>query len=525
MTQENPKPKTLFNYLNLIISILFFLCYLIFRTILHSSINDRGFKEIGLVQYDSFYQLSFANELKRMGDLFLFKNPFGSFDSTPFLFNFQSTLLSFFSPLNINSIFTYELIIGSLACFILSLILLKLAGDCHWLIKLLILFGGGVGFVSQFVGASSHGQMVDASFWLLTNIQNYLSLQELIYHTLFYGGIYYLVKEKIKPAFTLFFLLSLFHPFTFSLLFLAITLSGIFDLIRHERKFNNFYLLCLSYFAFVLIMYQYVLPQISGDAFFLKGIYQRINFRFPPTYLAYFYCFPLLALVFLLSKLKEILKWKKIFVLFFVSIFCLLVNFLPSLDFLQQPSHYIRSYPYCFLIICFGLIWGEKITTFTKWKGALVTVLVIAVLDSALCLSRVSRFLVSTSKPPHILSSDEYKIIEALSKEPPAHFAYYKKCPDRISLEGSTDFEYAVSALTLHKVKLGHIFFSPYIKHYPDYFMCQNLAKINDENADLIMIDEELLKDITFKYEIILSGTEHILLKNLNRQDSEKKVN
>src|SRR4051812_42812985 len=85
--------------------------YLAARLYLQAQIGKAG---TGLLQYDSYYPLAFARELRREGHWFLFHNPFGSLDSSPRLFDGAATLARVTLPLWDHHLLAFDVVLGTL---------------------------------------------------------------------------------------------------------------------------------------------------------------------------------------------------------------------------------------------------------------------------------------------------------------------------------------------------------------------------------------------------------------------------
>ena len=114
------------NIENIVLAFLSAFLYLGLRIIMHEKIGGAGYFDGGLVSDDSYYHYAFAKELIRTGHLFLFQNPFGSFDKEPHLINIYASFLKILSPFYRIDLFLFDCILGAVVIFLTSLCLMIL---------------------------------------------------------------------------------------------------------------------------------------------------------------------------------------------------------------------------------------------------------------------------------------------------------------------------------------------------------------------------------------------------------------
>lgn len=451
------------------------LVYFLLRMIQHQRILRAGYSDGGLLSYDSFYQLAFAQELKRTGSWLYFQNPFGSLDEDPALFNLYASFLRIIQAPQIESIFVFDLILSTVCVGIGSYFLAKLLKGTSPLIKGLALFGSGFSFLAMAAGFLDATSVIyGGGAWGLTYLLNQISTPEIVYHMLFFIGVCSLLEKKrslyvIGVATCLAFM----HPFTGVTFQVVLFFSFLFHTWREKSLFNartRVFGVTSLVTAISLLVFQVILPSISKDAAFFRAAYQEHAFMVPPHLYVFFLGFPagllvISTLVLHAPPRKTILHDERFFIFLGVSIFCLLMGLAGHVGLsVVQPAHWTRAYPYVFLFGALGISLNALESKYrSKMNRILWAVAVVVLADQAVALYNISEEQLYHARAPSVVHSDDEKILEVLAKRPAAKFIYFRACSNKNPIG---DLEYFLMSRSSHTAPFGHVYFSPFLERY-----------------------------------------------------------
>ncbi len=502
--------------------------YLAVRFFLHNSFESHGFVDGGLISYDGFYHYSFVQELFRAGNGILFHNPFGTFDQQPSLFSLNALFLMPFYPLFSKNLFTFDIAMSSFWLYLSTYFLLRIAENLKlkWQEIALMLFGGGMSFIAIYFNITYGNQAINTAWWGLNNLLNQITSVEIMYHAIFFMGLYALVNKKRKILLVIASILALLHPFTSITFGVAIAAWIAYPIIFEKKK--NLQLYISEIISIIMLtagssyLYAVFLPQHSLDAAFLNKIYLDANFVVQPLTYLIALSFPVALLIIgLATSYKTHHKYdrQKVFMFASVAIFCVAMSFsFIVTNKIPQPAHWSRAYPFMFLVIVASVFLSQADL---KWKQAinifLYFCLAIGLLDNMIAVNKITESLLIEHRAPSILTQDQAHIIELLKKEPSGTFLYLKDCNESLM---SGDFEYAISALTSQKPPYGHFFFSPHVIEFRKITsICDTKAQYPKEftnGIDYLTIDSSISgysKKIKQKTEVLYSGKEITLFK------------
>ena len=453
--------------------------YIVLRQVHHWRLERGALSDGGLLSYDSFYQFAFMQELLRNDAWIYFRNPFGSLDQEPLLFNLYASLLLLLQAHHFNSLYFFDVLLGTAGVTLGSYYLVRLLSPNSWQIIALTLFGSGCAYIFM------EGRLLDQSeviygggSWGLTYLINQLSTPEIIYHLIFFFGAYYLlVKPHDLTVVGVTILLIFLHPFTGATFFAFVGSSFVFHLWRQKslrNKKTRLFLLCGLFVTIGALVFQHMLPSISKDAAFFQSMYRTHSFTVPPHLYLFFLALPILFIalaIFLLTKedLKSIVLNETFFVFILTSFFCLALGLVGHLGLeVVQPAHWTRAYPFVFLFGAAGMMMQKIEPKFSVLIGRLLSVsLLISFSDQALAVYNVSEEQLYHQRSPATVTDDDVEILNILKAQPSSSLAYFRSCQNKQTIG---DLEYFFLARTHHRAHFGHVYFSPYLHHLGDAF-------------------------------------------------------
>lgn len=489
---------------------------------------SHGYVDGGLISYDAFYHYSFVQELMRAGNGILFHNPFGTFDQQPSLFSLNALFLMPFYSLFNKNLFIFDVAMSSFWLYISTYFLLKTTEGLKltWQEITIMLFGGGMSFIAIYFNITYGNQALNTAWWGLNYVLNQITSVEIMYHAIFFMGMYTLVKQKRKILLVLAILLAVLHPFTSITLGVAITAWVLFPVIIEKKKKLHIYKAeIVSIFILTVgtsFLYAILLPYYSRDAAFLNKIYLDANFVINPLSYLITLSFPIaLIIIGLSTSYKKTIKQNRheIFMFAVVALFCIAMNF--SFIFtnkIPQPAHWSRAYPFMFLVIvASALLKQSNIKSKQAITIFIYLFLVISLVDNVIAVRKIGESLLIEHRAPSILTQDQARIISLLKKEPSGRFLYLKDCDESLM---SGDFDYAVSALTQQKPPYGHFFFSPHVVQFRKITsICDTKVtypKKYTDGIDYLVIDSPIAdysQKLAQKSEVLYRGKELTLLR------------
>ena len=505
--------------------------HLCLRVAFHAQIQGAGYVDGGLISYDSYYPFAFARELERTGSSLLFQNPFGTFDKEPLLFNLYSTFLTLFPPLSIPTLFLFDCAMGTLFVGLTSLCIIRLMPSLGTIETLALLFGGSVAFIGTFLGCVSEVDAVFAAYWGLTYLLNQIAAPEIVYHFLFFFGLYGLLRRRNPIVLLVAGILTFLHPFT-AMVFNAALFSAWFHRWSVTRRMANdrigILLYALLSVALSAGLFGLLLPAVSKDALYFTDVYVEARFHIDIRLYALFLICPasFLALSRLfgvgISQSPE--DSEKLWIFSGVTLFCILLttSYLYT-DRVVQPAHWSRAYPYVLIFGISSLMQRPERSSRPgkAWRAMKLVLLSIALADSALALAHVRDSLFAEKRPPLFLTGEQAEVIRIARDLTPGRFLYLRDSSNTGMLG---DVEYAVMALTPQKGYLGHAFFSPFLRAlsdalYPDRHRFR-LPQALVLGSDYILLDRALFARLSSRpWETLYEGKDLIFVKNPRNRD------
>ena len=130
------------------------------------------------------------------------------------------------------------------------------------------------------------------------------------------------------------------------------------------------------------------------------------------------------------------------------------------IDTVVQPAHWLRVYPLAMLIAAGTTIELRERRhaqhAMALFAGAL---LLVAVMDSFLCVKSLGNSIVSSRMAPAIIDSEMRSLISGVSEIQAGTITFLRGCDSKYV--HTTGPEYALSAMTSHETGFGHVYFSP----------------------------------------------------------------
>jgi hypothetical protein len=479
--------------------------YVFLRYILHYLIIRAGYTDGGLISYDSYYHFAFVEEFRRNPHALLFQNPFGTLDNEPHLFNLYSSFLSLFHPLYSPNLFLFDCLSAALFIVVSSFLLCRIVAPLGVLDKTILLFGGSLTFIGVSIGGIPLGEGLAVAYWGSNYLLNQIATPEIVYHFLFFLGLYCLTRHKDPWVLSVIAALTLLHPFTAITFNVTVLIAWLFSLVKTHKVINPRFRLALYAAASVItcgLLFQHILPFISRDAAYFKGVYETAHFHIPFSTYASSLILPVSYFLgaLILSKSPSFLQERSEMVYLFLgtSLFCIFMStsYLYT-DKIVQPAHWSRVYPHVLIFAAAGLHGFQGGTKSLRNRfSAIIKVcfLAVALLDNAIGVLHVSNALFDEKRPPLFLTPDQSKVIEKSKTLPAGRFFYFRDGTNR-SLFGG--FEYAVMALSRQKGFFGHTFFSPFLGSYSSVSYLRNpgspLTDYLLRESDYIILDKALV--------------------------------
>jgi hypothetical protein len=252
--------------------------YVFLRYILHSMILRAGCVDGGLISYDSYYHFAFVEELRRSPHPFLFQNPFGTLDKEPHLFNLYSSFLSLFRPLYAQNLFIFDCLLSALFIILSSFLLCRLVGVLGILDKMILLFGGSLTYIGVSLGCITPEDGLTLAYWGSNYLLNQIATPEIVYHFLFFLGLFCLIRRNDLWVISVIAVLTLLHPFTVVTFDVTVLIAWLFTSVKTHKVINPRFKLALYATASMVtcsVLFQHFLPSISRDAAYFKSVYEQ----------------------------------------------------------------------------------------------------------------------------------------------------------------------------------------------------------------------------------------------------------
>lgn len=452
--------------------------FLAFRLALEAAIRDSGARTTGFLSYDAYYPLAYARQLAREDSWLLFHNPFGTLDSSAGLYDGMGSLLRLSGPLWQGNLFAFDIVFGALCSFaagwLFATICARVSRQSRpftLAVVLLVVLGGGIGFVAAEAGLAHHENLVWGSLWGLSWTTNSLVTWELGYHAVFWAGVAAIVSGRLLLSVVAALLLVALHPFTFGVFAIF---AGCWWLAHELRRAPLRRELALRLVLPVgaiglagVVVYEKLLPGRSYDAEFMRGVYKQLAYSIPAGYIALFALPVLIVLAVVIASRSRVEDPEAqardagppaalAFILAAVVLALVAVS-RPLTHAVPQPAHWTRVYLVAFVAI--GALAMRPMAP-ARRRPAAVVVGVLALLglvDSALSVAPLRDRLVDVGAPT-VVDRDTVRLLDALRDLPPRRLAYVRGCA---TAQEFPSIEYAISALTPHHPPYGHFAFSP----------------------------------------------------------------
>jgi len=437
--------------------------YLLFRFFVEALGNARGLESTGLLSADSYYHFSFAKELARTNSWIWFSNPFGTLDAEPSLFSLLASILRVFAPIYKNNLFIFDVCLASFSIYWSSVFACRVFNISNYFQAILLLLGtGGLGLLSV-IRLLAPSDFMSIVFWGPGGALNWISTPEILYHALFFMGAAYRkawLGWKLRAFHSLLFLL---HPFTGVIFSVYLLNAAFFDLygeplreakLSFARDYFRRVADILFASAFWVLLLTKVWPRFSNDAAFFLQIYNAVNEHFSlKAYLSIYVLAVGLLLVIFISRRGRLtttspLAWS------WLS-FGLMIGIIPLLSLLGipivQPLHWIRVYPYIFIMAGLHAFVLEKVRV-TRFFGF------ISLLDVFAGLFLAAMALLVVGSPPQQVTPSQAQLVEALKSSPPMASVIVRSCKQYGELGR---LEYLLTAVTSLRFSVSHSYFSP----------------------------------------------------------------
>jgi hypothetical protein len=495
------------------------LAFLAFRFYAHSRIVGAGFVDTGLLQYDSYYHLSFAHELARENSWLWFRNPFGSEGD---LVNPLASLLRVLRPLWNDHLLLFGFLWGTLFAALGGYAFGRVAEAAArgsekrtLTLALWAILGGGIGYFFAF-DATPMTSLNVGTWWGLTWTANSFAAWELLYHAVFWAGLAAWLRRRHDYSLLAGMALMLLHPFSAAIYTLTIFALGTESFFADRDRFASqrtplvilgSSMLATTGFYFVL------LPKLSPGAAFLLQVYRNTKFSINTPVLLLFVGPSLAVLIatFLLRDRKQISGAKFEGPMAFTAVAALLVSIeafsFVTGKFLPQPTHWLRVYPIAFfLLAAMGIAVRESAAKNRACQGALLLAFAICLGDSILGTKASVAELVSAARAPALLNNEVAAITDALKQRPASRLIYFRECENT---KDFPSFEYTLASLTPHFIGYGHAYFTKdLLKASFDTIICASdktrkarwLSRMQDAKPDeLILVDSALMEKLDEK--------------------------
>ncbi|HEX6713466.1 MAG TPA: hypothetical protein VF066_08770, partial [Thermoleophilaceae bacterium] len=443
------------------------LTYLATRIYLQRHVGSHG---TGLLQYDSYYPLAFARELKREGSWLLFQNPFGSLDSAPGLFNGPAILARATYPLWNGHLLAYDLVVGTLLSILagwwfgrLAFRLSRQDAEITLVVVAFVIVGGGADYLFTTLTDGLGGltaPLIWASQWGVPWSANNLSSWEILYHAIFWGGLYAIVCGSRRGGVAAAIALAVLHPFTLVIYGLAAGAFAVHGRLAPDASTPPQRAAALASLVVAVIgaaAWGLIAPAVSNDGAFFRDVYDR-GFVIGAKELALFLLpAALLVATFFANRDRETgLRSSAAPWLVASALPLVVIGFAYRyLPFIPQPAHWTRVYPLAFLALAALAVptAGRRSATAAVAMGLLV----VGMLDSAIAnfdMGGDARL----GAAPVALSPDSARLIDKLDGLPTRKVVYVRSCGRAAA---GPELEYSIAALTDQKPPFGHVYFSP----------------------------------------------------------------
>lgn len=489
--------------------------FLACRLFLEFSLRAHGAHTTGMLQYDSFYQFSFARELAREGRWLSFHNPFGTFDASPGLVNGPATLLRLTQPLWDGRLLAFDLVVGVVATAIAGWFFGRLVGavarcgrTTAMVLVALAILGGGAGFVANSVGIAHNLEfdILGTTYWGPTWATTNIATWELIYHAVFWAGLAGLVERRVALPIVAAALLTFLHPFTITALGLTTfaVAAALFRGPTEQRpRFAAVTALLILPIA-AAVIYDRVLPAHSHDAAFFHDVYRNQRFTGAAGARA-LYVAPVLLVVgaaLVVARRGTRRSPPAVGLMAAAAVLAALAASDKFTDALPQPMHWARVYPIALALAAASSIIPRRERAF---RAVVAATLLIALLDSGLAYRAMRNDLVGGSPaPPATVDADTQRLLTRLRALPAAEVAYVRDCAPATDFPG---VEYVIGAVTQQHIPLGHRFFTPNLDRRDQQFLaCRHTAESAialRREFDYVIFDEDAARRLRIRGERI----------------------
>ena len=388
-------------------------------------------------------------------------------------------LLRLAGPLWQGDLFAFDIVFGALCSFaagwLFTAICARVSRQSRPFtlgVVLLVVLGGGIGFVAAEAGLAHHENLVWGSLWGLSWTTNSLVTWELGYHAIFWAGVAAIVSGRLLLAVAAALLLVALHPFTFGVFAIF---AGCWWLAHELRRAPARRELALRLVLPVgaiglagVIVYEKLLPDRSYDAEFMRAVYKQLAYSISAGYIALFALPVLIVLAVVIVSRSRVEDAEAaaprdagppaaLAFLLAAAVLALVAVSRPLTHAVPQPAHWTRVYLVAFIAI--GALAMRPMAP-ARRRPAAVVVGVLALLglvDSALSVAPLRDRLVDVG-PPTVVDRDTVRLVDALRDLPSRRLAYVRGCA---TANAFPSIEYAISALTDQHPPYGHFAFSP----------------------------------------------------------------
>jgi hypothetical protein len=412
--------------------------------------------------YENKYPYIFARELVREGNCFLFRNPFGSLDSAPRLWNFYASILRLLYPLWAHDWFFFDHVLGGIFSFFLFRELRKFFPHPRvgWLAGL-VFVGGSLTILPYWLSLSAWGKIMD--FALLPWAILFPATNWILFEALLLRMIRKLMARRFRSAALLSLFLALFHNLfgAVSLLAFVCFLSVEDKKIVKNRDFQRACAIIAITIFYLGVVCLWLWPRWSLDAAYFRFIYADTSATgmFEVPFLIFLSCLagPLffLARVPNPARARSFVQDRPLWI-FFVAL--TVVTLLPILGFrfLPQASRWGLALPYWLPLILVG-----RMPSSSKYQQSLLfrAGVLFCMADGLFSLCAASRLPRIFTRDTFVVSDFKWQVLSRLRSRTPGLFLYFRPCHDPERVDG--DFEYLVMAETEHQALISHTYFTP----------------------------------------------------------------